>query len=57
MIQEDNRFIDLSLITYDNNKKNKCKLPEFLKDVLNILIPITLIIGTIIGISFLIAAI
>tara|TARA_B100000424_G_scaffold263847_1_gene251590 strand:- start:1021 stop:1182 length:162 start_codon:yes stop_codon:yes gene_type:complete len=44
MISEDSTFIDLSLIN-EENKKKKCKLPQCLKDLLNICIPAILVIG------------
>ena len=65
MISEDNTFVDLTDLIYENNNKNnkkcfkcfkcfKCKMPQFLKDLLNLVIPAALMFGLIALICFLI---
>ena len=53
MLQEDSTFIDLSEILNKNNKK-KCKIPEFIKDILIIVVPLIIVIGGITLICYLI---
>lgn len=53
MLQENYTFIDLTEILNNNNKK-KCKIPNFIKDILKIVVPLIIIIGGIILICYLI---
>ena len=52
MTSEDNNYVDLTNILDENNKK--CKIPQFVKDLLYILIPLAIGIGIITLISFLV---
>ena len=54
MLMNSNNFIDLREILNEEKKSKKCKMPQFCIDLLNLIIPITIIIGTITGICFLI---
>ena len=64
MISEDNTFVDLTNILHKNNINNtnnrkykkyfKCKMPQFLKDLLNLVIPLAAVIGIITLICFLV---
>ena len=53
MLQEDSTFIDLSE-TLNNNNKKKCKIPNFIKDILKIAVPLIIVIGGITLICYLI---
>ena len=44
MLQEDSTFIDLSE-TLNNNNKKKCKIPNFITDILKIAVPIITVVG------------
>jgi len=59
MLQEDNSSVDLTTILDENNINNKkyknyfkCKIPIFFKDLFNLLIPLTIIVGIITLIYF-----
>ena len=53
MLQEDSTFIDLSE-TFNNNNKKKCKIPDFIIDILKIAVPLIIVIGGITLICYLI---
>jgi hypothetical protein len=53
MLQEDSNFIDLSEKLNNNNKK-KCKISNFIKDILIVAGPLIIVIGGIILICYLI---
>lgn len=55
MLQEDSTFIDLSeTLNNNNNNKKKCKIPDFIKDILKIAVPLIIVIGGITLICYLI---